>query len=338
MEDHLIAAIDGAAVSFAIARRNDTVSLSHIWAGQTADFPTFTDALQTYLKSCGLGQARYPFALAVAGIPRGDVIQLANCRWFISASGLRSYLQTEPLIINDFAATAWSLTALKSNAFVSIGPARPRELAPGSTYLIVGTGSGLGLSVLHLTPGGEVVIMDSEGGHSSYSPQTEQEDKILAILRARFGHVSFERLVSYAGIENIYSALGQLDGEATPPPSGKAIVEAAANMQDPRARESVRILVRGLGSFTGNATLTAGAWDGVFLTGEMLLQLSTALRTGEFEASFSAKGRLSKPLKAVPLVLVDYQHTRLLGAAAASLRRSGAAPAPGPAAQRGERF
>jgi glucokinase len=338
MEDHLIAAIDGAAVSFAIARRNGTISLSHIWEGQTADFSTFTDALQSYLKSCGLGQARYPFALAVAGIPRGDVIQLANCRWFISASGLRSYLQTEPLIINDFAATAWSLTALKTSAFVSIGATRRRELAPGGTYLIVGTGSGLGLSVLHLTPEGEVVIMDSEGGHSSYSPQTEQDDKILAILRSRFGHVSFERLVSYAGIENIYSALGELAGEATPPPAGKAIVEAAATMKDPRGRESVRIFARALGSFAGNATLTAGAWDGVFLTGEMLLQLSTALRAGEFEASFSAKGRLSKPLQSVPLALVDFQHTGLLGAAAASLRRNGAAPAPAPAAERGQRF
>ena len=330
MEDHLIAAIDGAAVSFAIARRDDTVSLSHIWEGQTADFPTFTDALQSYLKSCGFGQARYPFALAVAGIQRGAVIQLANGRCFISASGLRSYLQTEPLIINDFAATAWSLTALKTSAFISIGPTRPRGLAPGGTYLIVGTGTGLGLSVLHLTPPGEVVIIDSEGGHSSYSPQTELEDKILAILRPRFGHVSFERLVSDAGIENIYSALSEIAGEATPPPSGRAIVEAAAKMTDPRARESVRIFARALGSFAGNATLTAGAWDGVFLTGEMLLQLSTTLRAGEFEASFSSKGRLSKPLKAVPLALVNFQHTGLLGAAAASLRRNDAAPAPTP--------
>ena len=318
MEDHLIAAIDGAAVSFAIARRNDPVSLNHIWEGQTADFPTFTDALQSYLKSCGLGQARYPFALAVAGIPRGDVIQLANCRWFISASGLRTYLQTEPLIINDFAATAWSLTALKTSAFVNIGPIKFRELAPGGTYLIVGTGSGLGMAILSVREDGRIIVIESEGGHASFAPQNAEDEALLTALRKRFGHVSFERVLSRPGLENIYSILAEQSGRpVSDPPASSRIIASAASCTDPLAARAAKLFAAILGNFVGNAVLTCGAWDGVFLVEPMLGEMLPILNTGPFRSQFATKGRMSRALERVPTVWLSNDTATLSGAAAA---------------------
>ena len=326
MAEYLIAMIDGETVGFAVAQKAASLTLDKVWSGKTAEYPTFIDALQHYLKTHDLQPRNYAFAVAVAGVPRGDIISLANCRWFVSVSGLRAFLRSEPLILNDFAATAWSLTALDRSRLIAVGSRAPRPIVPGSTFLIVGTGCGLGVATLHIRPSGEVVVLESEGGHGSFAPQNETEEAILPHLRRQFGHVSYERIISEPGLQNVYRALAARDGKTGPVPEPSAIQTAARQRSDPLAVETLKIFTCTLGSFIGSTTMTIGAWDGVFLTGDMLHDMLSALGAGDFRTQFTAKGRMSKLLENVPVACVNYSETRLLGAAAALVAREASLP------------
>jgi glucokinase len=333
VRQYLIAMIDGETVGFAIAQQNSSLTLDKVWSGKTAEYPTFIDALQHYLKLNNLQPRDYAFAVAVAGVPRGDIISLANCRWFVSVSGLRAFLRSEPLILNDFAATAWSLTALDRNRLVAVGSRAPRPIAPGSTFLIVGTGCGLGVATLHIRPSGEVVVLESEGGHSSFAPQNAVEEAILPHLRRQFGHVSYERIISESGLQNVYRALAARDGKSNSVPEPQTILAAARQRGDPLAVETLKIFNGALGAFIGSTTMTVGAWDGVFLTGTMLHELLPALSMGDFRTQLTSKGRMSKLVENVPVAFVNYGETRLLGAAAALIARENQVPDPSSASR-----
>jgi len=333
VDHYLVAMIDGESVGFALAQKTTSLHLDKVWHGKTADYPTFIDAMQHYLREHGLQPRAYECAVAVAGVPRGDIISLANCRWYVSIKGLSAFLRSEPIVLNDFAATAWSLTALDRNRLVPVGSQPPRPIQPGATFQIVGTGCGLGVATLHITRRGEVVVIESEGGHSSFAPQNELEEEILPHLRKQFGHVSYERLVSEPGLQNIYKALAIRAGGSVTVPTVGAIRAAARQRTDPLAVDAVKLFANALGSFIGTTTMTLGAWDGVFLTGEMLQEMLPSLNAIDFRARMTAKGRLSKLLAEVPVAMVNYSETRLLGAAAALASRRAIEPslAPQPA-------
>lgn len=321
MGQNLIALIDGENVGFAVAEKAPNLQLTKVWNGKTADYPTFIDALQFYLKAEDLQPREYGFALAVAGVARGDIISLANCRWYISVSGLRSFIRSEPLVINDTAASAWSLTAIDRSRLMSVGSRPPQAVAPNTTFLVVDTSCGMGLAALHVTRENQFVVIEGEGGHGSFAPQNALDDEILAHLRQQFGHVSYERVVSRAGLQNIYRALAAKEGSTGPVPESTAILSAARQRSDRIAVDTMKVFIDGLGSFAGSSTLALGAWDGVFLVGEMLHDLVPTMAHSEFRSRFTGKGRLSKLLERVPIAYVNYKEARLLGAAAALLAR-----------------
>ena len=80
---------------------------------------------------------------------------------------------------------------------------------PG-TVSVIGPGTGLGVAHFHRYPGG-YHVQATEGGHVGFAPQDEFDDRVLAMLRARYGRVVTERVNAGPGIEAIYAALGGSD-------------------------------------------------------------------------------------------------------------------------------
>jgi glucokinase len=317
MDTRMVCVIDGDHVAFAMVRNGAELRLDSVRQFKTTDFPTFTDALQSYTRANQVETGDLPLGLAVAGVARGDVISLANCRWYISVSGLKSFLGHDPLILNDFAATAWSLAALDPAKFKALGPVPPRPVAPGRIFLVVGTSSGLGMAMLVVRADGGAVVLESEGGHASFAPQSERDDKLLVWLRRKqSGHVSCERLISNQGLQNIHAWLTEQAGRFGSAPPADQIVSAALR-GDAAAREAAEIFAAALGSFAGSAVLTAGAWDGVFLVGTMLKQMLPLLEGPAFRNGFVGKGRMRKALERVPVSFADSENSSLAGAAVA---------------------
>jgi glucokinase len=315
VQPNLVGAIDGENVSFALVKGADA-RLQAVREYKTDQFPTFTDALQSYTKENQLSTAGLPIGLAVAGVTRGDTISLPNCRWYISVSGIKSFLAHEPLVLNDFESIAWSLAGIAPGRLQPVGPMPPRPVGPGRTFLVVGTGPGLGTAVLAIGADAMPRVFAGEGGHSSFSPQNKEEDDLLAALRAKLGHVSFERLLANFGLQNIYAFVGERQGKRGEPPPAEAII-AAAQRADAQSRASVDLFTSILGSFVGNVVLTTGTFDGVFLVNPMLGQMLPFLGDGRFRSAFVAKGRMRKSLETVPIAFADQYHARLEGVATA---------------------
>jgi glucokinase len=310
-------------VSFALVKGADA-RLQALREYKTEQFPTFTDALQSYTKENQLSTAGLPIGLAVAGVTRGDTISLPNCRWYISVSGIKSFLAHEPLVLNDFESIAWSLAGIAPGRLQPVGPVPPRPVEAGRTFLVVGTGPGLGTAVLAIGADNMPRVFAGEGGHGSFSPQNGDEDALLAMLRARHGHVSFERLLANFGLQNIHAFVGERQGRKGEPPSAETII-AAAQRADAQSRAAVDLFTSILGSFVGNVVLTTGTFDGVFLVSPMLGQMMSFLGDGRFRNAFLAKGRMRKSLETVPIAYADQYHARLEGVAAALRARQATA-------------
>jgi glucokinase len=309
-------------VSFALVKGGDT-RLQALREYKTDQFPTFTDALQSYTRENQLSTAGLPVGLAVAGVTRGDTISLPNCRWYISVSGIKSFVAHDPLVLNDFESIAWSLAGIAPARLKTVGPIAPRP-DPGKTFLVVGTGPGLGTAVLAIGADGTPRVFAGEGGHASFAPQNADEDALLATLRARHGHVSFERLLANFGLQNIHGFIGERQGKRGEPPPAESIV-AAAQRADAQARAAVDLFAAILGAFVGNVVLTTGTFDGVFLVSPLLGQMLPFLGEGRFRAAFLAKGRMRKSLETVPIAYADQHQARLEGVAAALRARQSAA-------------
>jgi glucokinase len=322
MTAQMVGVIDGENVAFAMVPAEPKVRLESMQQFKASEFPTFTDALQSYTRAHRVPTMDLPLGLAVAGVSRGDVISFANCRWYISVTGLRSFLGREPLIINDFAATAWSLASVDATQLKPIGAVPPRGVAPGRTFLVVGTGPGLGVATLVIRPDGPPIVLESEGGHASFAPQSAREDALLVSLRRKLGHVSFERLVSNQGLQNIYGFIQEEAGRPPAPPAADQII-AMALRGETVARDAADLFAAALGNFAGNIVLAAGAWDGVLLVGGVLRQMLPILDGPAFRNGFLAKGRMRRMMEPVPTSFANVETASLAGAAAALRAREG---------------
>ncbi len=314
MNPKLVAAIDGENVSFGIVEDGRDVRVSTVSLCKASDYPTFTDALQAYTREHRLSTAGLPLGIALAGAIRGDTVSLPNCRWYISVSGLRAFLAHPPLVLNDFESIAWSLPGLEASRLRTIGPVAPRPVRPGGTFLVVGTGPGLGMAILALDADGKTRVIAGEGGHASFSPQNAEEDALLLALREKLGHVSFERLLAGFGLQFIH---GWVTDRPSADGPGAEEIAAAAQRGDPAARRAVAIFSRILGSFIGNVVLSTGTFDGVFLVSPLIGAVLPALGDPGFRAAFTGKGRMKKALEPVPIAYAQQDHARLHGAAAA---------------------
>jgi glucokinase len=239
-------------------------------------------------------------AIAVAAPVAGEEFELTNLAWRCSSAALRAELRLEELLVlNDFEALARAVPFLDDGDRVQIGPGHAR---PGAVIGVLGPGTGLGVAAA-VPAGDRWIALATEGGHVTLAPGTEEEDGIVRLLRARFGHVSAERAVCGPGLANLYAALR--DGEA-PVPAPEAITRAAQAGSDPTAARALAIFFALLGSTAGDLALSLGAHGGIYLGGGILPPLVEALRRSAFRERFEAKGRFREYLAGIPtFVIVD---------------------------------
>src|SRR5579862_4806968 len=157
-----------------------------------ADYPGVAEAAQAYLKQSASGHKPLLAAIDVAGPVVGNVAELTNHPWRIEAPAVRRALGLDRLeLVNDFAALAHAVPRLGPGDRKMI---RPGTADPKSAIAILGPGTGLGAAAVLPDGSGGWLPLASEGGHMTLAAVDEREDRILAALRQRFGHVSAERV------------------------------------------------------------------------------------------------------------------------------------------------
>jgi glucokinase len=270
--------------------------------------------LRFYLDQAGLAVVPNAIALAVAGPVTAGIVDLTNRAWRISEQDLRDFGFRHVLLVNDFAALAFSVPTLTPEDMHTLGPDIP-GLA-GEPISILGAGTGFGASCLARFHGRTVPIA-TEGGHSSFAPSDDREAAILKVLMRRFGRVSIERVLSGPGIENLHGALTEIAGRGGMSLKAADIIARSAEDQD--CRETADIFCGIYGAVAGDFALAHGARGGVFLAGGIAQKIEKILVASKFRDRFEAKGRLSRYVKAIPTRLILSEDTTYLGTAAASL-------------------
>jgi glucokinase len=297
--------------------RRDTI---RAYAGATQS--TISGALTTFARECGLNALPRRCALALSGTPRGDTIAITNSRWFVSRSGLRSMLQADPVLINDFAAIAWSLTSPRGSARIErtdqglICPA-----TKAGTYCIVGIGSGLGVAVLQRDDFGHYSVLATEAGHCSFSPTSANWQPIVEIMRRSAICQTAEQFLSAGGLHRTYLACAehlQVEKRAA---NSIEVVQLAETQRDQAAMKALDLIAQALWQYAGNMVLSHGAWDGLILTGSLTYALAKVLRQQSVRDQFCLAGPYARELMRVPCSFASFDHAELEGAAQALLLR-----------------
>ena len=310
----LVGDIGGTNARFALAPLEDHGRTTELRSWRVADFPTLADAIAAYLDEASPGVRVRTGMIAVAGPANSDEVRITNYKWQFSVSQTKRDLAFDQLfVINDFAANSWGVTELGPDQLTPLGGPAAIPARKG-VQAAVGPGTGLGVSGLMISDG-EIDVLSSEGGHADFAPVSEEEMEIFAWLKQRHHRVSYERLLSGAGLLNIYHAIGGSEAINSP----EAVT--AVKDEDPIAAHAIRIFCEVLGSFAGNVALMFGAWQGVYLAGGMLRPIRDELLASGFRQRFDDKGRFGSELVKVPTMLVEEPALGLVGAAAALRHR-----------------
>ncbi len=203
-----------------------------------------------------------------------------------------------------------------------INPGAPE--AKGNLGLIA-AGTGLGEAILICHEEGGYQVAASEGGHVDYAPNNEEEIELLRYLWSRFGHASWERVVSGLGLVNIYDFLSQTAkvAESTQITSrimaaadrAAAIAQTAQLRESPRCVQAMGMFLHNYGAATGNLALKALATGGIYVGGGIAPKLPRDSWQGCFMQAFSNKGRFADLLSNIPVILILESKTALMGAA-----------------------
>jgi len=232
-------------------------------------------------------------ALAVALPVRSGALRMTNRDWVVDPPGLRAALRLQELrIVNDFAAAVAGLPALGEHDTRVL---RPAKAGPGSR-LLIGPGTGLGAAALIGAGGGDERVLAGEAGHMSLAWQGAELEPLFALGRARWGRLSWERLLSGEG-------LGWLDAwrRGADAPTSAPEVAARALQGERAAREAANWFSRLLGAFAGDLCLAFGADGGVWLTGGVVDGLGDAFDVAAFLQAFDDKGRYAASQSGVPV-------------------------------------
>ena len=275
---------------------------------------TLLDSARTYLAATGHAQPQSA-GIGIATAIAGDVVRMTNNPWTFSIDELKQSLGVKRcLLINDFTALALSLPGLAPSDLRSVGGG---VAVAGAPIALIGPGTGLGVSGLLRSAGGQYCPLSGEGGHATLAAADEHESALLSLLRGRFGHVSAERLLSGPGLVELYRASCELHGRTARNLTPTEVSAAAIDASDPDCIDSAHHFVAFLGTVAGNLALTLGARGGLYIGGGVVPRLGTAFNGALFRQRFEDKGRYLDYLRAIPCWIITASTPALLGASRA---------------------
>ena len=257
----------------------------------------------------------------IAGPIENNRCQATNLPWVVDGENLKKLIKIPRVfLINDLEANAWGIPCLFEDEVCVLS--KGKENAQGNRALI-SAGTGLGEAGMYFD-GKNHIPFPSEGGHCNFAPTDEEEVEIWRYLKAKFGHASYERVLSGAGIENIYrffvdvkkeNELIEVREKILKEDPARVIYEHAINNTCSTCVRTVHRFVSIYGSETGNLALKFLALGGVYIGGGIAPKMLEAIKKGPFIESFLDKGRFNKLLSNIRVQVILNHKTALIGAA-----------------------
>ncbi|GAB4290198.1 MAG: glucokinase [Methylophaga sp.] len=281
------------------------------------DYPDFEHILSAFLAPVTTREEIIA-CLAVAGPVKGDIAQVTNLPWLINSQALIERFGLKQVrLCNDFEAVGYGIDSLSEEAVLILQCGE--EVA--GPRAIIGAGTGLGQAYLIAQQEGWQVYA-TEGGHADFAPTDSIQLRLFEHLQARFGHVSYERLLSGAGLVSIYNFLRDYRQLEENPDCRLAMVtdDAAkaisdfAHAGDTLASEAMALFFRIYGAQAGNLALTVMPSGGLYIAGGIAAKNLALLKQSDFMDAFTSKGRMSELLQRIPVRVILEPEVGLNGA------------------------
>src|SRR2546428_3062329 len=165
------------------------------------DFNALSDIIDLFLSDQPSPEV---ISIGAAGPVQNGKIKITNLSWGIDKQKIQQHTGVKSVqLINDLEATAYGLTGLSINDIVTI---HQGDTTNNGNIAVIAPGTGLGEAGLYWD-GQYYHPFATEGGHCDFAPRTDLDVKLYWYLQKKFGHVSWERLVSGPGIYDIYQFL-----------------------------------------------------------------------------------------------------------------------------------
>ena len=281
------------------------------------------ESLESAVEAFLLGAPRLTVGAACLGVA-GPVVDGhcvgMNLPWEIHERCLATVVGAPARLINDLEAAAHGVLTLPPEKFLVLQSGTPN---PGRNMVLIAAGTGLGQALM-LPDGQGYRVVPSEGGHADFAPRDETQVDLYRFLRAEFGHVSWERVLSGPGLANIYRFLQTRAAHAAPDwlharlqheDAGAVVGEVGLSGRDPVCAEALDLFVSIYGAQAGNLALETLALGGLVVGGGIAPKIQAKLSDGRFTAAFRDKGRLDSLLSTVPVRVALEPRAPLWGAA-----------------------
>ncbi len=292
--------------------------IGHIVNLKLRDHADAVSAIEHYLAQVGAtsGPMRpRTGCIGAAGPVQGDHLKLFNAPWDFSIEGLRQALGLARLrVLNDFTVLALALPHLPKAELRQIGGEEP---VAGMTMVLIGAGTGLGVSGLVPNLDGVMSPIAGEGGHVTLPPSDDDEERLIALLRRRFGHVSAERVLSGSGLVVLYEAHAQLAGQPVESLAPSDVTQRGLTGQCALCEAALNSFCLFMGTVASNLAVSLGAQGGLFIGGGIVPLLGDFFERSGFRARFDAKGRYADYMRRIPVFVIHTPYPGLIGAAQA---------------------
>ena len=259
-----------------------------------ASFDSVLDAFQDEARVNGHDEPIEAATIGVAGPVDAGRAKVTYLPWQLDATELGQRIGGAPMhLLNDFAAAAAGL----------LDPAIPTEvlqsapIVPRGTRVILGAGTGLGVAALTCV-GEQWKILAGEGGHVGFAPASQEQTRLREWLAARKPRVTAERVLSGAGLVDLYrfvcaergSGATEVDLDDPDVDSAAAISTRGIANPESASGHALRLFCAVYGAFAGDLALLFNARGGVFLAGGIAPKILAALRGTPFVEAFRDKG------------------------------------------------
>jgi glucokinase len=285
----------------------------------SANYPGLLEIVRTF--TAAHARAVDGVCVGVAGPVRDGRVETPNLPWIVDAAALAKELSVaRATLLNDLEANAWGIFTLGEQDVAVLAPGVPTR---DGNAAIISAGTGLG-EAGYFGDGTGLRPFASEGGHADFAPRDELTIELYRWLHRRYGHVSWERVVSGPGLVNIFTFLRDHKHGAESPELTEAIRagDAAAAISKAALDQTSELAVRALdlfvtlyGAEAGNLALKMKASRGVWIGGGIAPKILPRLTRPGFHEAFCDKGRFRAFLEAVPVRVVLNDQAALRGAA-----------------------
>jgi glucokinase len=291
---------------------------------ESRKYPSLEAAIRAFLGAMTPKPKVSAAAFGVAGPVVDGRCVATNLPWVVDSRLLARKLALKRVtLLNDLVALSLGAIGVPRTRLHVLGDAgAPKK--KGANVAVLAAGTGLGEAIL-VWDGAHFVPTATEGGHADFGPSDDLEMELLQFLRAGFGHVSWERVLSGDGLGNLYDFFRQAKGIPESAENARALGAAAdrnavitqlgvAGKSEAAAR-AVQRFGSIYGAEAGNLALKALAVGGVYVCGNIAVRMLSVFEQGGFRRAFADKGRFAPLMEKIPVALVLDSDVGLAGAA-----------------------